>query len=129
MKRVLLAVAVLGLGAAAHAAEPPKPQDWPTYGHDAGGARFSPLAQITPRNVSNLKVAWTYHMNPSPNAGERYKPFSTTTPLVVDGRMYVGTPYHRIVALDPANGKEIWVRELPEGDQPSLRAYRLLARR
>jgi quinoprotein glucose dehydrogenase len=121
MKRVLLAVLMLSLGATAHAAEPPKSQDWPTYGHDAGGARFSPLTQITPQNVSSLKVAWTYHMNPSPNAGERYKPFSTTTPLVVDGRMYVGTPYHRVVALDPATGKEIWVRELPDGDQPSLR--------
>ena len=39
-------------------------QEWPTYGHDSGGMRFSPLTQITPSNVSQLKVAWIYHMRP-----------------------------------------------------------------
>src|SRR5215468_1982458 len=39
--------------------------DWPTYGHDPGGMRFSPLTQLTPANVANLKVAWVYHMKPA----------------------------------------------------------------
>ena len=39
--------------------------DWPTYGHDAGGSRFSPLTEITPQNVKDLKVAWVYHMKPA----------------------------------------------------------------
>ena len=39
--------------------------DWPTYGHDPGGQRYSPLKQIDPANVSKLKVAWVYHMRPS----------------------------------------------------------------
>src|ERR1019366_8027474 len=39
--------------------------DWPTYGNDAGGARFSPLTEITPQNVKDLKVAWVYHMKPA----------------------------------------------------------------
>ena len=39
--------------------------EWPTYGHDSGGMRFSPLKQITPANVSRLTVAWTYHMKPA----------------------------------------------------------------
>src|SRR6266571_6438136 len=34
--------------------------DWPVYGHDPGGMRFSPLKQINPKNVSKLQVAWTY---------------------------------------------------------------------
>jgi quinoprotein glucose dehydrogenase len=38
--------------------------EWPTYGHDAGGQRFSPLTQISPANVSQLQVAWVYHMRP-----------------------------------------------------------------
>ncbi len=42
------------------AAAPSK--EWPTYGHDSGGMRFSPVAEITPENVSRLKVAWVYHM-------------------------------------------------------------------
>lgn len=38
--------------------------DWPTYGHDKGGMRFSPLTQITPANVAGLTPAWTFHMRP-----------------------------------------------------------------
>ncbi len=37
-------------------------KEWPTYGHDSGGLRYSPLTQVTPANVSNLGVAWVYHM-------------------------------------------------------------------
>ena len=40
-------------------------KEWPTYGHDPGGMRFSPLTQITPANVGQLKVAWVYHMKPA----------------------------------------------------------------
>jgi hypothetical protein len=39
--------------------------DWPTFGHDDGGQRYSPLKQITPQNVNDLKVAWVYHMKPA----------------------------------------------------------------
>ena len=38
--------------------------EWPTYGHDPGGMRFSPLKQVTPANVGQLQVAWVYHMRP-----------------------------------------------------------------
>ena len=34
--------------------------DWPEYGHDKGGGRYSPLTQITRANVGDLKIAWTY---------------------------------------------------------------------
>src|SRR5438552_1841894 len=40
-------------------------KEWPTYGHDPGGMRFSPLTEITPKNVGQLKVAWVYHMRPA----------------------------------------------------------------
>src|SRR5580658_10762663 len=40
-------------------------KEWPTYGHDPGGMRFSPLTEITPANVGKLKVAWVYHMRPA----------------------------------------------------------------
>src|SRR5436190_17178938 len=81
----------------------PSAKDWPAYGHDASGGRFSPLTQITPDNVSKLAVAWTYHMNPTPG-GSRV-PTSTTTPLMVAGLLYLGTPYGRVVALDATSGK------------------------
>src|SRR3954447_3365704 len=40
-------------------------KEWPTYGHDSGGMRFSPLTELTPANVGQLKVAWVYHMRPA----------------------------------------------------------------
>jgi quinoprotein glucose dehydrogenase len=40
---------------------PPTVDCWPAYGDDAGGARYSPLTQITRDSVPRLKVAWTFH--------------------------------------------------------------------
>ena len=53
------ALALAGMAIAAPAG------DWPTYGHDKGGQRHSPLVQITPANVAGLQPAWTYHMRPT----------------------------------------------------------------
>jgi quinoprotein glucose dehydrogenase len=87
--------------------------EWPTYGHDAGGMRFSPLKQITPANVANLQVAWTYHLKPGGSAGDFRS--SEATPLVIDGIMYTGSPYGQVVALDATTGKQVWVYQLPAG--------------
>jgi quinoprotein glucose dehydrogenase len=94
--------------------------EWPTYGHDYGDSRFSPLAQITPANVASLKPAWTYHMR-TPDRGTRGFASSEDTPLVVGGTMYVSTPYGRVVALDAQSGKERWAYAVPDGDQPATR--------
>jgi quinoprotein glucose dehydrogenase len=96
--------------------------DWPTYGHDPAGSVFSPLQQITPSNVASLRVAWTYHMRPAGTTeGDGRFAGSELTPLVVDGSMYVTTPYRRVLALDPDSGNEIWAYEVPGPGQPSLR--------
>src|SRR5215203_3998396 len=50
--------------------------DWPTYNRDHGGTRFSPLAELTPANVSTLDVAWVYHMKPAASAA----PTAAATP-------------------------------------------------
>lgn len=47
------------------AAQQADAKEWPTYGHDSGGMRYSPLTQINTSNVSGLVVAWTYHMKPA----------------------------------------------------------------
>jgi quinoprotein glucose dehydrogenase len=121
MKKLLVALMVTCLGGAALAAATGSGSgDWPYYGRDPSGGRFSPLAQITPANVSKLQVAWTYHMNPTPNAGGRVGT-STTTPLVVKNVLYLGTPYGRVVALDATSGKQIWAYQLPGSDQPPFR--------
>ena len=55
-----------------HAGPPiPAAKEWPTYGHNPGGERFSPLTQLTPENVGGLKIAWTYHMRPAGFTGGR----------------------------------------------------------
>ena len=81
----------------------PRPGEWPNVGGDKGGTRHSPLTQINRENVAKLEVAWTYHTG---DAGE--KTTIECTPLVADGRMFVTTVTSRVVALDPATGKELW---------------------
>jgi quinoprotein glucose dehydrogenase len=75
--------------------------DWPAYGHDPGGMRYSPLKQITAANVAKLHRAWTFHTG---EAGRQFE----TTPIVAGGRMYLSTQSGRIVALEPETGKQIW---------------------
>src|SRR5260370_12040927 len=73
---------------------------WPAYGHDRGGARYSPLTQIDTRNVNTLRRAWTYHTGESGSF--------ETTPIVADRVMYFSTQTQKIVAVEPETGKEIW---------------------
>src|SRR5204862_521527 len=82
------------------------PGDWPVYGRDPGGARFSPLTQITRGNVAQLQVAWIYHAGiPDMSSMSHRPPALEVTPLVIDGTMYVITPTGIIAALAPASGE------------------------
>ena len=119
MKTLIIGLAAVCLPLAALQAAPAG--DWTAYGHDSGGGRFSPLTQITPQNVSRLQPAWTYHMNPVPGVQGSRVPTSTTTPLMANGVLYLGTPYGRVVALDATNGKQLWAYQLPGSDQPPFR--------
>ena len=138
-------VAKFDIRAQSNAPKPAAPStEWPTYGHDPGGMRFSPLTQITPANVSQMQVAWVYHMRPAatgeaagaggaaPAAGRGRGrggsgfAASETTPIVVNGVMYISTPYNRVVALDPTTGKEVWAFQLPSGNA-STRGVEYLA--
>jgi quinoprotein glucose dehydrogenase len=97
---------------------------WPMVNLDSGATRYSPLTQLTPANVTHLKVAWIYHMKPGPAAGsapDNALRLSEDQPLVVGNTMFVVTPYSRVVALDPATGREKWVFVIPGSDQASLR--------
>ena len=83
--------------------------EWPSYGNDPGGQRYSPLDQINRENVAQLKVAWTYHTGDVSNGGKTKRKTSfENTPIVVDGTMYFSTPFNRVIALDPATGHEKW---------------------
>lgn len=89
----------------------PVADTWLDYGNDRGGTRYSPLEQVNRENVKGLTIAWTYHTGdvsdgkgdiPSTSAFE-------STPILIDGLLYVVTPFNRIIALDPETGAEQWV--------------------
>ena len=117
MKRLslasLLAAMTMASGTASVQSADLGGKEWPTYGHDAGGMRFSPLKQITPANVAKLAPAWTYHLKPEGSTGDFLS--SEATPLVIDGVMYTGSPYGQVLALDAVTGKQIWTYKLPAG--------------
>lgn len=81
----------------------PKPEDWPTYNGTPGANRYSPLKQINVANASRLQLQWSYSI---PYSGLE------TTPLVVDGVMYVTGP-NQVCALDSRTGHEIWCYSRP----------------
>ncbi len=96
--------------------------DWITYGHDAGQTKYSSLDQINTSNVDKLTQAWVYHLAPAaqPNspAGSGGSPrllSSPATPLIVNGMMYLATPYSSIIALKPETGAFIWSYKLEKG--------------
>src|ERR1041385_1071600 len=84
--------------------------DWSANGRDAQGTRYSPASEITRTNVDRLAVAWTYRTGETdPRLKTEKATAFEATPLVVDGTMYLGTPLGRVIALDPATGRERWV--------------------
>ncbi len=79
---------------------------WPTIGNDRGNMRYSPLTQINKANVKELEVAWTYRTGEmKDNRGKQIE----STPIMIDGVVYLTTAYLKVVALDAATGEERWV--------------------
>jgi quinoprotein glucose dehydrogenase len=112
MKLLIAAVSLTALLAAAS-----PDAEWPVYGHDPGGTKYSPLGQITTRNVKNLRIAWTYHtgdMYDPKGRGGKVSAFECT-PLFVNGTLYVTTPFGRLIALDPDTGAKKWTFD-PKSD-------------
>ncbi len=83
-----------------------EPSNWLTYSGNYNSQRFSLLDQITPQNVAQLKVRWVYQ------AQERG--YLQTSPLVVDGVMYVTEPGSRVTALDLRTGNKLWSWQRPD---------------
>ena len=90
--------------------------DWPVYGGDPGGMKYSALTQINRESITGLEVAWSWDADEQPVAGsslafrgERVRPGRfEATPIVINDTMYVSTPYSRVIALDARTGKEYW---------------------
>jgi quinoprotein glucose dehydrogenase len=92
--------------------------DWPMYHRDYAGTRFSPLDSITTANVPGLELAWIYRFNradrPRISGPSAFEIYQQVTPIVIDGVMYLPSG-DRVVALEPATGKEVWTHEMDEG--------------
>ena len=105
---VVAACASVG-GKLPNADRDPANGDWPAYGNDRGGSRFSPLTQIDRRNVGSLAVAWRFSTGESGAGYETGRRTSfEATPLVVAGTMYFSTALGRVFALDAETGVERW---------------------
>jgi PQQ-dependent dehydrogenase (methanol/ethanol family) len=74
--------------------------NWASYGRDYTNQRYSPLSRIGTGNVSGLKLAWTYRTG-IPHAFE-------TSPVVIDGTMYISTALNHVIALDARTGEKRW---------------------
>jgi quinoprotein glucose dehydrogenase len=84
---------------------------WGYWGGTSGGTRYSAAKQITPENVDDLEIAWRYSTGELQRRGEAAHANSSTqtTPILVDGNLIFCTPFNRMIALDPATGRERWV--------------------
>jgi glucose dehydrogenase len=78
--------------------------EWIFYGRDYGNQRFSPLDQITPENVTELRPVWAFSTGGQLGGLE-------STPLFREGKLYFSADYSRVFAVDAATGVVEWVYE------------------
>ena len=78
----------------------PADGEWPRVRRTYDGWGYSPLDQITPANVGQLRPAWVF----STGVGSGHE----AAPVVVNGVMFLSTPEHRVVAIDAKTGVLLW---------------------
>src|SRR5215813_12239002 len=81
---------------------PQEPGNWLTYGGDYRSHHYSTLNQINAENVHRLRAKWIYQM---------HKTKVETTPIVVNGVMYVTRPQSDVIAIDAETGRALWTYE------------------
>lgn len=92
---------------------PADAKNWLTYGKDYSNTRYVTSRQINAQNVSSLVPRWVYQTSGPIGSFE-------TTPLVVDGVMYLTTPFNHVVAVDTRTGKQLWRYEHKISGTPIL---------
>ncbi len=107
-----LALAV-GISTAASSQAGATDGEWRYYGGGPGGTAYSPLDQIDATNVGDLEIAWTWAAR---NQGPRPEQKNSSTPLMVDGVLYVTAGSRRnVTALDAGTGEMLWMWRMDEG--------------
>jgi len=82
--------------------------EWPAYGRTQEGTRYAPLAQITPGNVKNLQVAWTFRTGDMKGPNDPVEITDEVTPIKVGNLLYLCSPHQIVFALDARTGTLKW---------------------
>ncbi|WP_379944713.1 pyrroloquinoline quinone-dependent dehydrogenase [Enterobacter hormaechei] len=82
---------------------------WDSFHGQLNAQKYSPLTQITADNVGKLTKVWEFHTG-DVSDGKGYTPATvwSATPIFANDTLYIGTPFDRLIALDPGTGKEKW---------------------
>ena len=112
---VFVAMGLTAAAASAAVAQPTRSRmsEWPTYGGDAGGMKYSRLTDVNRTTVRRLAPAWSWDTrdpaNPPADSGAPARPGNfQATPLMINDTLYLPTPLNQVVALDAGSGRELW---------------------
>ncbi len=117
LRPLLLAAAIVATSPAmlAQTNEAAAMAEWPVYGGSTLSQFYSPLDQIDPGNVGELRIAWRWYAG---NFGPRPEIKNETTPLMIDGVLYATAGTTRnVVAIDAASGETLWIWRPDEGER------------
>jgi quinoprotein glucose dehydrogenase len=122
---VAVTLLIGGLGLVSGYKPDPLRQDWPMYGGNAAGNRYSPLTQVNTQTVKHLQLAWTYDTGENNDSTKRGMDIQCQ-PIVVDGVLYGTTPRHKLFAVNAATGRQIWTFDpfASPGKQPRFHPLR-----
>jgi len=97
------------------------------WGGDPAASHYSPLADINTSNVARLRQAWMWKTGEAPLTEYGTRPgMFENTPVMVDGVVYVTSPYNRVVALNAETGAEVWAydpKSYVDGQPPNGTGY------
>ena len=105
----------------------PNGKEWDSFHGQLSSQKYSPLNQINKDNVGKLTKVWQYFTGDmSDGTGKTPATVWSATPIFANDTLYVGTPFYRIIALDPESGKEKWTYDtkspLVAETQPALKS-------
>lgn len=87
-------------------------ENWPAYGNDGGGNRYSPLTQVNTENVKKLRPAWTFRtheLETYAHTNALSKAAFEATPVMAGNTLYFSTPSSRVFAIDAITGNQQWM--------------------
>ena len=82
--------------------------NWPLHNLDLAGGRFSGMEQINTANVATLTPRWLFQTGVIDGVSNQ------TTPVIVDGSMYVTDPRGSVYALDAGDGHLLWTFDVTD---------------